>query len=259
MVNDLQKQYTNRGKQTLFLEHSVDDRSDPRGNLWWTATGKSGSQQTPFVIVDSGFKYSNGSEDFQKSYTSLVDAALKNPPGAELAAYYVRRKDSFYVHVDVTNLLRSPLGYDNDARLDVLLYEDTQVIHVDRFVRQVARLNIEDDIPRNGSASFDIQMDVRPETRTNYSKSHVLVMLDYRPEGSRGFVSAQAALAVEGMPTPTAEPSPTPAPPTDTPAPTDEPSPTVAPTDPPTEPPTPEPTATTGPRGPVYLPYLLRE
>jgi hypothetical protein len=259
VVNALQKQYDNRGKQTIFLEHDVDNRSGLRNNLWWIAAAASGSQTTPFIIVDSGYKYINGSVDFQKKYAELVDAALKNPAGADLAAFYARRKDTFFIHVDVTNRLRTPLGYDNEARIDVLLYEDTQVIHVDHFVRQIVRQTIDEDIPRNGTASFDIQMNVDPATRTNYSKAHVLVILDYKPDGSRAFNSVQAVMGIEGLPTATPEAPPT-VPPTATLVPTDEPTATEVPTEEPTatEVPTAVPTPVRPVIGPVYLPYLLR-
>lgn len=267
MVNQLQKTYDSRGKKTIFLEHDIDNRAAVRNTLWWTASGKSGSQTTPFNTVDSGYKYANGSVDFQKIYSEMVDAALKNPPGADVSAYYTRRKDTFYIHVDVTNNLRTALGYDNDARIDVILYEDTQVIHVDHFVRQIYRQPIDEDIPRGGTASYEIAMSVDPASRTNYSKAHILVILDYKPEGSRAYNSVQAAMGVEGLPSPTLPP---------TEVPTDEPTATQVPTEVPTQEPTvslrtpvptftPVPTdtpvPTVGPptRGPVYLPYLLRE
>lgn len=262
MVNTLQKEYDKNGKNAIFLEHDIDNRAGLRNQLWWMASGKTGSVTIPLVTVDSGYKYASAGGDFRKMYTEIVDAALKNPPGADLSAYFVRRRDSFFIHVDVTNRLRTALGYDNDAHFDVILYEDTNVIHVDRFVRQIYRHEIVDDIPRDGTASFDIQMDVDAATRTNYSKAHLLVILDYKPDGSRAFNSAQAVKAAEGLPPtvpPTEEPTATPEPteePTATEVPTEEP--TVEPSQVPTDVPTAVPTVVPA-RGPVYLPYLLRE
>jgi hypothetical protein len=215
----MQRDYDAKGKNTIFLEHDVDNPSGLRNRLWWLASGMSGSQTLPFTVVDSGYRYANGSGLYRMMYGEMVDAALKVPPGAELAAIFERHGDTYSVHVDMTNRLRTALGYDNEARIDVLLYEDSNVIHVDRFVRQIARLELDNDIPPDGSASFDISMDVDPATKTDYSKAHILVILDYMPEGGRGFTSAQATIAIDRLATPTLPPTPTPtAVPTEAPA-----------------------------------------
>ncbi len=254
MVNSLATQYKNRGKDVLFLEHDIDDRSDVRASLWWKASGKTGSQTTPFVIVDSGYKYTNGSENFETAYSKLVDDALRRPPEAEITAAYERVKDQFTVRATVKNLTREPIGYDNDARLYVLLYEDTQVIHVDRFVRAGMREFIVEDIQPGDTATFDLTLDVPATSRANYAKSHVLVILDELPAGSRGYAAMQAAIAEEGFPEPTPEPTAT-----------EEPTPTDVPTATPTEEPTIVlPSATPVPTeeptfAPLYLPSVMRE
>lgn len=225
-----------------------------RAALWWRASGKTGSQTTPFVIVDSGYRFTNGSEDFKKAYAKLVDEALRRPPEAEITAAYERVRDQYTVRATVKNLTREPIGYDNDARLYVLLYEDTQVIHVDHFVRAGMRELIQDDIAPGASATFNLTLNVPPASRTNYAKSHVLVILDIVPAGSRGYAAMQSAIATEGLAAPTPEPTAT-----------EEPTATAAPTDMPTAEPTvvlpsatPEPTeAPTGSK--LYLPAVMRQ
>jgi hypothetical protein len=233
VVNDLAKQYIQQDKPVLFLEHDVDDNTDIRQPLWWRARGQGGVAGTPMTMVDSGFQWTSGQVDFKKKFSSMVDAALKRPAGADLTALFQRQDRSFTVYVDVTNRLDKPLGYDDYATLDVVLFEDSKVIHLDRFVRAQLRQTIDDDIAPGATAHFELELEVDAKIRANFDKSHVLVILDHRPATNGPHDLVQSVLAEEGVPTATPEPSPTPTmteEPTATDAPTVTPFPTVTPT-----------------------------
>lgn len=249
MVNDLAKQYATLNKPALFIEHDVDHLTGQRSSRWWRASGKNGVAQTPMTMVDSGFKFTEGAVDFRKVFSANVDAALRRPAGAEIAAFYQRTGDTYKVQVDVTNRLKVPLEYDNYATLHVLLFEDKQVVHVDHAVRASTELYLEDPLEAGATAHFEVDLAVDPKTRTNYAKSHVLVLLDYRPAETGPYDMLQANLAIAGLPTPTPPPSPTPLPTA-----TDEPTMTPEPTLVPTEAPSAVPVSWD-----VYLPTLARE
>lgn len=249
MVNDLAKQYATQNKPALFIEHDVDRLTGQRSSRWWRASGRNGSAQTPMTMVDSGFKYTEGAVDFRKVYSANVDAALRRPAGADITAFYQRSGDTFQVQVDVTNRLGVPLEYDNYATLHVLLFEDKQVVHVDRAVRASTEQYLEDPLDPGATAHFEVELAVDPKTRTNYAKSHVLVLLDYRPAETGPYDMLQASLALAGLPTPTPPPSPSPLP-TATEEPTSTPEPTPVPT---------EAATLTPPEWQIYLPTVTRQ
>jgi hypothetical protein len=250
VVNDLAKRYSQQRKPVLFIEHDVDRSTGDRASRWWAAKGRFGSAGTPMTMVDSGYKWTEGRVDFEKVFSANVEAALKRPAEVDVSAFYEREGDTFRLKVLVTNHLQEPLEYNNQAMLHALLVEDTQVIHVDRFVRAAMVQDIEEPIEPGATAAFDLDFVIDNRARANYAKSKVLVLLDYRPASSGPYDLLQAAIAVEGLPTPTPEPTAT-ATRTASPAPSDTPEPTAPPTE--------APAATEAPETHrIYLPVLLR-
>jgi hypothetical protein len=238
VANDLAKQYERQGKPVLIVEHDVDNSQGDRAGRWWAAKGRFGSAATPMTMVDSGFKWTEGAVSFERVFSANIDAALARPPGAALAAFYERQGDVFTVQVQLTNRLQEPIGWSNSAAIHLLLVEDSNVIHLDRFVRAATVFDIEETIEPGATAYLDLELAVDPRARANYAKSRLLVLADYRPASSGPFDMLQAALAVQGLPTPTPEPSATPtrtatATRTPTPEPTATGNPTAEPTAPP--------------------------
>jgi hypothetical protein len=256
VADDLARSYQSADKRAFFIEHDVDGNS-ARENRWWTAKAGT-SATTPLILVDSGFKWTEGSHnDFKKKYKEMVDTALARPAQARLDAYYTREGSKAKLWVKVTNLSGSTIGYDNELTLWVLVFEDKNVIHMARYVRGEGRLLIEDDIADGASAEYEVLSgDIRG---ANWDRVHVLALLDARPRSSGPYEMLQVQEAVFGAPpdptalVPTEEPTeePTDVPPTDTPEPTATDVPPTATQPPPTEEPT------DGHR--IYLPLARNE
>jgi hypothetical protein len=242
VADDLARSYQSADKRAFFLEHDVDNNAHRRKNRFWTAKGGGGSATTPLIVVDSGYKFTEGSHnDFKKKYKEMVDAALARPPQARLDAYYTREGSKAKLWAKITNLSGSTIGYDSHLTLWVLVYEDKNVIHMARFVRGEGQLSIEDDIADGASAEFEVlSNDIRG---ANWDKVHVLALLDHRPRSSGPYEALQVQEAIFGAPpdptalVPTEEPTqePTEVPPTDVPEPTATDVPPTATQPPPTE------------------------
>lgn len=253
VVDQLDSQYTRDNKNVIFVEHDVDNGSQERKQRWWQARTSTGSVTLPLVLVDSGFQWSNGNENFQINYRRMVDAALARPAGAELYGYYQINRSDVEVTAILTNRSSIPMGYSTRTTLTAMIYEDNRVIHTDRFVRLDKSLLITDDLDPDATGTYKITLEnVRG---INWAKAHLIVFADWLPPGSQAFDMLQVAVATEGVP-----PEPT-TPPTPVPPPTFAPPPTATPTE---EPPTPvptveEPTPTDEPPGvDIYLPITVR-
>jgi hypothetical protein len=253
VADQLAEDYDSPSKRAYFLEHDVD-KQGPRRSMWWTARGGASSATTPLIMVDSGFQITEGSHaDFRRKYKGMIDAALARAAQAEVHAYYERDGTAVRATVEVTNRSGETIGYDNNARVWMLVFEDKEVIHMKRFVRAEASVSIEDDLADGATGSY--QVTIERVTGVNWDKTHVLVLVDYRPRANGPYSLLQAQEATFGVPrVPTAEP---------TAEPTDEPLPTIAiPTLAPPEPTAtdePEPTAAPPESFYNYLPVAKNE
>lgn len=254
MVDSLADRYAREGKPVVFLEHNLDALNsfqNRRKNMWYAARNGGNTAQTPLVMVDSGFRWSEGNVNFEREYSRIVDEALARPPEIDLSAYYERSGGVYDLRVSVTNWDDAPL---TGASLHAILFDDSQVLHTHHSVRSMSSGAIGQALAYGQTGSFQIQL-TAPTGLDAEQRAHaqVVVLVD-RAAGDRpGFDALQAALAREGAPpTPTDEPSATP---------TDPPTPTEAPTDPPIPTDPPEPTPTLEPVGPasrVFMPILGR-
>jgi hypothetical protein len=187
---------------------------------------------------------SYGWEDFRQKYTSMVDAALLRPAGAEIYAGYGRSGNNVQITAHVVNRSGGPLGRGNYATVNAVVYELSRVIHTGRFVRAATSQAIATDLWHGQTATYYLSLKDVPVLE--WRAARVVVMLDYRPDpGSTKFDMLQAAEAVHGSP-PTAIPEPT-----VTPRPTHTPSPTLSATV------TTGPSPTPVPLDPVMLPFAL--
>ncbi len=254
MVDALDGQYKRANKQVVFIEWNVDDRSNPRRGRWNAAYTGGPSITLPLWMVDSGFRWGNARQDFERVYRAAVDEALARPLGVELEAYYQRTGNTAHVTARVKNVSGHTLGYTNRATVWALIYEDRRVIHTGRYGHSAVQVNVSPDLPEGETATFELE--VRGGRGMNWSKTHIVVLVDYVPPASTGnaFDMLQAAVAIEGVP-PTEVPEATPVPP-DTPVPTVTNTPIPMDTAVPT--PTKEPTPTEVPVFANYLPIVLR-
>lgn len=100
-IDQLAEDYA--GQPVVFLEQNVDATSGQRYGRWWAAYDAGGSVTLPLVMVDSGYRYSHGYEDFYTVYGDMVDSALANPPEADVTAYMQRTGDAVTFRILVTN------------------------------------------------------------------------------------------------------------------------------------------------------------
>ncbi len=207
MVDTISYEYDSAGKNTLFLEHYVDDSVGNRLDRWWDAYDGGPGLGVPLIIVDSGFRMSYGWEDFRDKYTSMVDDALTRPAGAEIYAGYGRSGNTVYITANITNWSGVPLGLDNYATVNALVYERSRVIHTGRFVRAATSQAITANLWHGHTATFYLTVENVPVEE--WRMASVLVLLDYRPDpASTTFDMLQATIASHGAP-PTRVPDPT--------------------------------------------------
>jgi hypothetical protein len=265
VVEQLAKEYDQAHLPVLFLEHNVNQPPGNRIDRWWAAYDQRRSCGVPWVIIDSGWRYTCGLEDFRAVYTNLVNQALQRPAGADVSANFVRTGNHLDVWLRVTNWSGRPLGPANDATANVLVVERTKVVHTTRFVRAAADSAVPLDLPPGRMGTYRLQLD--NVAVGQWDRAFVVALVDYHPDAaSTRYEALQAAIAVEAPP-----PSPTPTrtatpPATATPTVTATPLATDTATPGPTAAATPVPSITVTsprptdlpPRSKAYLPWLRR-
>jgi hypothetical protein len=212
VVNRLGRSPEYEGK-VLWLEHFVDDNADTRRRRWWIRKQADDPDATrattPLILVDSGRTFSDGlGQPFEPVYRGLVDEALTEPPHVAIDASFLRDRGGNRVMVagTITNTSSVTLGYDNEATLWLMAFEEEQVIHVDWFVRSVASFGMDEDLAPGATSSFDEMLQLTPST--DIEAVQIVVMVEFRSEDVDGaFKSANAALALSAEVAP--EPSPT--------------------------------------------------
>jgi hypothetical protein len=167
----------------VFLEHSVDYPQGDRYSRWWAAYGGGGSVVLPLVMVDSGFRYSNGNEDFYDRYQAMVEDALERPAQAELEVQRERVGNAFRFTVAVTNLSGETLGTANAATVHAIVWEDAHVGDTDRWVRGADFIAISSLEP---GATGSFSLEVEPQAVSDWNQVHSVVLVDYRPSGTTG-------------------------------------------------------------------------
>jgi hypothetical protein len=244
VVDQLANEYGRAGKNVLFVEQHVDRSVGNRIDRWWDAYTGFPELGVPLVMVESGYRFTCGSEDYREKYTQMVDAALMRPAEAEIFAGYYRDGNNLQITAEVTNWSGRTLNLDNYATVNVLVYERARVVHTNRFVRAATAQAVIYDLPHGETQSF--YLEVRNVPVAEWRLARVVVMVDYRPDtASTTYDMLQAVEAVVGAP-PTRTPPATPTiPRTSTPTLTSSPGPTI----------TPGPSPTSIPGVPIYLPF----
>lgn len=225
MVEELAEEYRKAGKPVVFLEHAVIRRVGNRLDRWYAAYDGSRMCGVPFVIVDSGWKWTCGGEDFRAVYSAMVDEALGRSAGAELEGRYERDGDDLRVEVHVKNLSGTALGPSNDATVNVIVFERTKVIHTTRYVRAAAFAPIAAPLDDGEEGVYEVSL--AHVVVGDWDRTQIVVLLDYRAFYSAvNFTALQAAIATDidsvtptasetsipfSSPTPTSETTQTPA------------------------------------------------
>jgi hypothetical protein len=153
-------------------------------------------------MIDSGWRYTCGPEDFHSVYSNLVNQALQHPAGADLNGVFIRTGNHLDVWLEVTNWSGKTLGPVNNATANVLVVERTKVVHTTRFVRAAGDTAFPLDLAPGATGIYRVQLDNVAVGR--WDRVFVVVLVDYRPDiGSPHYEALQAAIAEEALPSPT--------------------------------------------------------
>ena len=241
------------GDDVVIVEWDLDRQmtsQSPRRGMWFRARGAT-SATTPMILVDSGYAITEGHhQDFDRVYSRLIEEARAVPPLVTIEAFYEVEGSNVQIQGRFRNDHSQPLVYDDNVQLHALIYEEKHSVHTGRIVQASKTVPVLDDVEPGAWADFEIEVD--GAAGLNWSRSHVVVIADFRPNNQQAYMALNSTLAIEGAPTPTVEPTATPVPATNTPQPTLPPFPTNTPQPDPSEPP--EDTPST-----VFLPDLRNE
>jgi len=202
-VDALAAEYSNAGKQVLFLEQDVDLSKGKRQDRWWAAYASSATVYLPLVMVDSGHQISNGSQaDFKAAYRKLVDAELPRPPQAEIEAFARQVGARMRIYARLKNTAGTTLSSaGNGATLHALVWEDARVGVTGRFVRAAPWTAISREVAPEGE--YTAMLETPDFAGVNWNSLHAVVLADYRPGTGtaydilQGAVAQPAALAAE--------------------------------------------------------------
>ncbi len=194
-IDRLAEEYADQ--PVVFLEQSVDWPVGNRYNRWWAAYDEGTSVKLPLVMVDSGYQYSYGYEDFYTVYKAMVDNALANPPQADIAAYMKRSGDTMTFRILITNHSGQDLNATNAATVHALVYEEGGDLgETQRFVRAAESTSLGGETALSDGESGTFSMTTASLVDVDWPNLHGAALVDYRPAGSSGpYHALQAAVA----------------------------------------------------------------
>jgi hypothetical protein len=197
VVDQLAQEYA--GQNVIFIEDNVDA---PHGTLyshWWE--GATGSVGLPLSMVENGYLFANGYEDFHTHFKQMVDSALALPAEAQMSATWSIVNGAAQVEVTVLNNSGANLSAANEAHLHLLVYADEapgegngtpHLTH--RFVVATG------DYPLTlaGGAQVTLTNTLPAVSGRAWETVNILAMVDYLPVGSSTHHNLQAAIATRG-------------------------------------------------------------
>jgi hypothetical protein len=193
VVDQLATEYA--GLPVVFLEDDVDTAYGRRRDRWWAGYGGSGGVYLPLVMVSSGHLVSNGPVSYAAVYRDMVDSELERPPRAEVEAYAARSGSLMRVWLRAVNRSTVTLSAANGAAAQALVWEERKMHVTARTVRAAPYVDITAVLPPG--AAFTAVLDTLLPSGVDWSKTHVVALLEYRPAGAAGaFDMMQAALAL---------------------------------------------------------------
>ncbi|OQA19782.1 MAG: Leucine Rich repeats (2 copies) [Chloroflexi bacterium ADurb.Bin360] len=186
-------------KPVVFLEYDVDHPVEIRYRRWWAAYNYGASACLPLTMVDSGYRYSYGNEDFYTVYKGMVDDALANPRQAEMIAYMRRNGDRMVFDITVTNRSGEPLGYQNYATVHALVYEEGGAAGMtQRFVRAGSYTEIM-GLPLLDGETRHFSITTGPIGSVDWQKLHGVALVDSSQVGNYGPYQALQAVEVTAI------------------------------------------------------------
>ena len=188
MVKELADEY--EGQNVLFLDQDVDASLGERLDRWFLGYGSSVSVYLPVVMVDSGNRVSNGSEDFHAVYSLMVDISLQRPATVSMVVESERVGDDLHFNVRLTNSSGTSLGAANSATLTALVYEESMTTDVP--VVAAAGTTPITTLADGATGEFTFEVAVGS---ANWDLVRWVVIADYQPIGADyPFDTLQAAM-----------------------------------------------------------------
>jgi len=122
VLEDLKGDYEDQN--VLFIEQDVDAPEGNRLDRWFDGYGNPGTVYLPLVMVDSGYRVSNGQQSFRSVYSRMVDNSLRRPAEAVLVVESERVGSTLRFDVRLTNSTGIDLSAANDVTLNALVFEE---------------------------------------------------------------------------------------------------------------------------------------
>lgn len=178
-----------RNESVLFIEQNVDAPVGRRLDRWFAGYGQSGDVELPLVMVDSGNEVSNGDEDFDTVYRSMVDDSQVRPTKAQMVASSEQEENLLIIDVRLTNTSGVSLSSANDATLTALVWESTANPATVPIVRRVRTAGLP-TMHHGDTRNFTLEV---PVTNLNPNQIRWVVIADYQPdEDSDAYDTLQA-------------------------------------------------------------------
>lgn len=193
MIDELAQVYAD--KPVVFIEQNAWAPLGERHSRFYAACTRGVScTQVPQIIVDSGHRWSNGLEDYRTAYSQMIEEELTRPPEAEIEARYIRVGERIRAEIQLKNLSEAVLSVDNEATVHLIVYEDRRVGQTGRIVRAAPFTELVSDLAPG--ARTTITLETPDLSGVDWTKLHVIALVDYRPGGETGpYDMLQAAVA----------------------------------------------------------------
>ncbi|MBN1535693.1 MAG: hypothetical protein JW908_03090 [Anaerolineales bacterium] len=192
-IDQLAQDY--HGLPVVFLEYDVDNAPYSRKiRFWYSYSGT--TVMLPMIVVDSGNQIDHGYTYFYYAYKWMVDDAWTRPAQADIKAGWRRDGDKIVIYATVKNLSGETLSSSgNSAAIHAIVYEDAHVKLTDHFVRKTVEKEISNLSPDETGA---FTLETSNLSDVVWENLHVIVLVDYRPNGSSGaYDMLQAAEALQ--------------------------------------------------------------
>jgi hypothetical protein len=176
-------------QNVLFIEQDVDAPLGDRLDRWFDSYNTAGDVYLPLVMIDSGHRISNGSEDFSHVYKGMVDDAFLRSAGAAMSVEGTLDGDVLSFEVELTNLSGTTFSAANDATLTALVWGEPAAAAAIPVVVAAATSPITTlDHGETGNFTFEVEVGGLEPDDTRW-----VVIADYvPPDSGRAYNTLQA-------------------------------------------------------------------
>ena len=108
----------------LIIDQNVDAPLGGRLDRWFDAFNTGADVYLPVVMIDSGHRISNGSQDFSHVYKGMIDDAFLRNAETMMSVEGTRNGDILSFEVLLSNASGVTLSAANNATLTALVFEE---------------------------------------------------------------------------------------------------------------------------------------